>query len=79
VARKPNEIDDLGLGTLLRQENSVDVGEDAACSNGDTTQKFIQLLVIFDSQGNVARDDARLFIISRSVASQFQDFGAQVF
>jgi hypothetical protein len=56
----------------------MNVGEDTARGNGDATQQFIQFLIILDRQCNVARDDARFLIISRSVSCQFQNLCAEV-
>jgi hypothetical protein len=40
---------------------------------------LIQLLVIADSQLEMARIDASLLVVTSSVAGQLEDFGSQVF
>src|SRR5450432_771977 len=66
------------LGGLLRQEHSLDVRQDTALSDGDSGQQLVQLLVVADSQLEMARIDPCLLVVSGSVASQFQDFGSQI-
>ena len=43
----------LGLSSLLRllrQEDSLDIGENTTLGNGDSSQKLVQLLIIADGQ-----------------------------
>ena len=39
----------LGLG-LLGEEDGLDVGEDAALSDGDAVEEFVELLVVADGE-----------------------------
>jgi len=41
-------------------------------------KQLVQFFVILDGQSNVAGNDAALFVVSRGVARQFQNLGAQV-
>uniref|UniRef100_A0A8L2QBI8 Histone H2B n=1 Tax=Rattus norvegicus TaxID=10116 RepID=A0A8L2QBI8_RAT len=63
---------------LLGQQHRLDVGQDAALRDGHTAQQFVELLVVADGQLQVARDDASLLVVPRSVARQLQDLGRQV-
>ena len=67
----------VALG-LLGQQHRLDVGQDAALSDGHTTQQLVKLLVVADGQLQVARDDAGLLIVPGRVARQLQDLGRQV-
>ena len=66
------------LGRLLWKKNSVDVWQDTSRSDGDSSQQAVQLFVVLDSQGNVARHNTRLLVVTGGVSSQLQNLGAQV-
>ena len=40
----------LCTGTLLGQQHSLDVGQDASLGYGDTSQELVQLLIIPESK-----------------------------
>jgi hypothetical protein len=63
---------------LLGQKDGLDVGKNTALSNSDTTKKFVQFLVVSDSQLQVTWDNPGLLVVSGSVTSQLKDFSAQV-
>ncbi len=63
---------------LLWQQNRLNVGENTTLSNGNTRQKFVQLLVVSDSQLQVSWDNSGLLVITGSIASQLENFSAQV-
>jgi len=67
----------LGLGGLGEQ-HSVDVGEDTTRGNGHRPQQLVELLIIADSQLDVAGDDAGLLVVTGSIASQLQDLSGEV-
>merc|ERR1719365_522439 len=69
----------LGACTLLGKQHSLDVGQDTALGNGDSSKKLVQLLVVPDSKLQMPWDDARLLIVSGSIASQLQDLSSQIF
>ena len=71
-------LGNLFLGSLLGEENGLNVGEDTTLGNGDTAEELVQLLVVADGQLEVAGDDARLLVVTGGVASQLKDLGAQV-
>ncbi|XP_034432975.1 uncharacterized protein LOC117756542 [Hippoglossus hippoglossus] len=71
----------LGLGGLLGllgQQNSLDVGQHAALSDGHSAQEFVELLVVADGQLQVAGDDTALLVVAGGVSSQLQDLSGQV-
>ena len=67
----------VALG-LLREQHGLDVGQDAALSDGDFAQQLVELLVVADGQLQVTRDDAGLLVVPGRVARQLQDLGRQV-
>ena len=56
----------------------MDVGQDASRRNGHATEQLVELFVILDGQGNVAGNDAALFVVAGGVSGQFEDFRAEV-
>ena len=67
-----------GLLGLLREEDSLDVGEDTALGDGHTSEQLVQLLVVTDGQLEVTGDDPGLLVVTGSVASQLEDLSSQV-
>jgi len=63
----------LGRGGLLGEQVLVDVGHDAAARDGGAAEQLRQLLVVADSQLDVARHDAGLLVVPRSVPGQLQN------
>ena len=68
-----------GLAGLLGQKDGLDVGQDTSLCDGDTGQKFVQFLVVADSQLKVTGDDSRLLVVTGGVACQFEYLSSQVF
>lgn len=68
----------LVLGSLLGQEDLMNVGEDTTASNGNITEKLVQLFVAADGQLEMTGRDGLLLVVSSSVASQLEDFSSQV-
>ena len=64
---------------LLGQENGLDVGENTTLGNGDTSEQFVQLLVVPDGQLEMSGDDTGLLVIPSGVSGQLQDFSSQIF
>ncbi|XP_034546200.1 uncharacterized protein LOC117817569 [Notolabrus celidotus] len=60
------------------EQDSLDVGQHAALSDGHSAQKLVELLVVADSQLQVTRDDTSLLVVTGSVSSQLQDLSGQV-
>ena len=76
------QIEDLFLGcflVLLGEKYSLDVWQDSTLSDGDSRQKLVQFFVVSDGQLKMSWYDSCFLVISGSVTSQLQDFGAQVF
>ena len=42
----------------------MDVGEDSARGDGDSAQKLVELLIVLNGKGNVARGMILLFLLS---------------
>ena len=74
-------LDDLlgGLVRLLGEEDSLDVGENTSLSNGNSSKKFVQLLIISDGQLQVTGDDPGLLVVSGSITSQLKNLSSKVF
>lgn len=69
----------LGLGGgLLGQEHSLDVGENSALGDGDSGEKFVQLLVITDGELQVTWDDPCLLVVTGSVSCQLENLSGEV-
>ena len=56
----------------------MDVGEDTAGSDRNTTQKLVELFVILHSEGDVTRHNTTLLVVTSGITSQLEDFGAKV-
>lgn len=56
----------------------MDVGEDTALSDGDVAEKLVQFLIVPNGELKMTRDDTGLLVVTRSVTSQFEDFGSEV-
>merc|ERR1712110_1033144 len=64
---------------LLGEKDSLDVGEDTSLSDGDSSQKFVQLFVVTDGQLQVTGDDPGLLVVTGGVTGQFKNLSCQVF
>ncbi|XP_041651133.1 uncharacterized protein LOC121514829 [Cheilinus undulatus] len=67
-----------GLLGLLGQQNSLDVGQHAALSDGDSSQQLVELLVVADSQLQVTGDDPGLLVVPGGVPGQLEDLSGQI-
>lgn len=56
----------------------MDVGENTALSDGDVSEKLVQLLVVADGELEMAGNDAGLLVVASGVTSQFENFSGQV-
>lgn len=56
----------------------VNVGKHTTLGDGDVTKQFVQLLVVPDSELQVAGNDTGLLVVTSSVASQLKNFGSEV-
>ena len=64
---------------LLGEEDGLDVRQHTTLGNGDTSEQFVQLLVVADGQLEMAGDDPRLLVVTGSVTCQLEHFSGQVF
>lgn len=67
-----------GLLGLLGEKNSLDVGEDTTLGDGDSGQKFVQLLVVPDGQLQMSGDDSGLLVVSGGVTCQLKNLSGEV-
>lgn len=56
----------------------MDVRQDTTLGNCDVSEQLVQLLVVPDGELEMTWDDTGLLVVSRSVTSQFEDFGSEV-
>ena len=69
----------LGLGGgLLGQEHGLDVGENSTLGDGDSGQKFVQLLVVTDGELKMTWDDPGLLVVTGSVSCQLENLSGEV-
>ena len=71
----------LSLGCLLGllgQKYGLDVREDTSLSDGDSSKKVVQLLIVPDGELEVTRDDPLLLVVPGSIPSQLDDLGSKV-
>ena len=69
---------DLLLLGLLGEEDSLDVGEDTTLGNGNSGEKFVELLVVADGELEMTGDDPGLLVVTGSVASELEDLSCEV-
>ena len=62
----------------LWNKDGVDVWKDTTLGDGDTGEELVQLLVVADSQQDVARNDAVLLVVTGSVTSELKDLSGEV-
>ena len=63
---------------LLGEEDGLDVGKDAALSNGHAGEELVQLFVVPDGQLKVARVNPLLLVVAGCVTGELQDLRRQV-
>jgi len=63
---------------LLGQKDGLDVGQDTSLGNGDSGEKFVQLLVVTDGQLEMTGDDPRLLVVAGSVSCELENLSCQV-
>jgi hypothetical protein len=68
----------LALSGFLGQKDGVNVGQNTARGDGNTAEKLVQLLVIADSELDVARNDAGLLVVAGGVTGKLENLGGQV-
>ena len=68
----------LSTASLLGQEDSLDVGQDAALGDGNAGQKLVQLLIVADGELEMARVDPLLLVVASGVAGQLEDLCREV-
>ena len=66
------------LGGLGWEEEHVDVGQDTTGSDGGAAQQLGELLVVADSELDVAGHNSALLVVAGGVASEFEDLSSEV-
>ena len=56
----------------------MDVGQNTTLGDGDTGQKFVQLLVVSDGQLKMSGDDSGLLVVSGGVTCQLKNLSGEV-
>ena len=56
----------------------MDVGQNSSLGDGDSGQKFVQLLVVADGELEMPGDDPSLLVVSGCVAGQLDDLSSEV-
>ena len=56
----------------------MDVGQNSSLGDGDSGQKFVQLLVVADGELEMPGDDPSLLVNSGCVAGQLNDLSSEV-
>ena len=69
---------DLLLFRLLGEKDGLDVGQDTTLGDGDSREKFVQLLVVTDGELKMSWDDSGLLVVTGSVTSQLEDLSSEV-
>ena len=69
----------LLLFRLLGEKDGLDVGQDTTLGDGNSREKFVQLLVITDGELKMSWDDSGLLVVAGSVSGQLENFSAEVF
>ena len=62
----------------LRWLTLVDIWEDTALGDGDVTEQSVQLFVVADGQLKMTWDNTGLLVVTRGIASQFEDLSGQI-
>ena len=57
----------------------MDVGENTTFSNGDTSKELAQLLIVADSQLDVAGHDTGLLVVASGIPRELENLSGQVF
>ena len=69
---------DLVALALARQQEHVDVWQNAATRDGHRVEQLVQLFVVPDRQLDVSRHDTRLLVVARRIPRQLEHLGRQV-
>ena len=56
----------------------MDVGENTTGSDGNSSKKLVELLIVLDGEGQVTGDDATLLVITGSVSGKLEDLSGEV-
>ncbi|ETN87291.1 hypothetical protein NECAME_00150 [Necator americanus] len=65
--------------SLLGKENGLDVWQNSSLGDGHTGKQLVQLLVVADSELQMARVDSALLVVTSSVTGQLEHLSGEVF
>ena len=68
----------LLLFRLLGEKDGLDVGQDTTLGDGDSREKFVQLLVVTDGELKMSWDDSGLLVVTGSITGQLEDLSSEV-
>ena len=68
---------DLLLFRLLGEKDGLDVGQDTTLGDGDSREKFVQL-VVTDGELKMSWDDSGLLVVTGSITGQLEDLSSEV-
>ena len=57
----------------------MNVGKNSSRSNGYSSKKFVQLLVILYCKGNVSGYNTALLVVTSSISCKFENFSTKIF
>jgi hypothetical protein len=57
----------------------MDVGQHTSRGNGDTSEQFVQFLIVLHSEGDVTGNDTCLLVVTGGIAGKFENFSTEVF
>ena len=72
------EVKSTLLLSLLWEKNLLDVGEDTTLSDSNTTEEFVQFIVVPDSELKVSWDDPGFFVVPGSVTSELENLSGEI-
>ena len=66
------------LGGLLGQKNGLDVGQYTTLGDGDTGEKFVQLLIVSDGELEMTGNDPRFLVVTGGISCQLENLSCEV-
>ena len=77
--QSPSNLLLSGFAGLLGQKHGLDVWQNTSLGDGDTSEKFVQFLVVADSQLQVTGDDPALLVVTGGVTCELENLSCEVF
>jgi hypothetical protein len=67
------------FAALLGKKDCVDVGQDTSGSDGDSSEKTVEFLIVLYGKSDVTGHDTALLVVTCGVSGEFEDLGTEVF